>query len=214
MTKNDEIFKPVPDYEGIYEISNYGNLINVKRETVLKGHIDKDGYIITNISKNGKKRRVGFHQLVLWAFVGEQKKGIEVRHLNSIPNDNRLENLVYGTKSDNMKDAVKQGTLVFSRSKLTKEDVLRIAKDVRKNKEIAKEYNCCIATIHAIKTKRSFKEFSGEISYQCRETKTLSDDICKIIRDKNNKRSDIINKYGLTLGQVKRIRCGFNTIYC
>lgn len=49
----------------------------------------------------GNSRQV--HQLVIEAFIGPRPAGCEVLHLNHCPDDNRLENLRYGTRSENMK---------------------------------------------------------------------------------------------------------------
>ena len=50
------------------------------------------------------------HELVLLAFVGAKPPKHECRHLNGDPADNRLENLAWGTRSENIKDAVAHGT--------------------------------------------------------------------------------------------------------
>lgn len=51
------------------------------------------------------------HQLVLLAFIGPPPIGQEVRHLNGVASDNRLENLAYGTKKENVDDSRRHGTL-------------------------------------------------------------------------------------------------------
>ncbi|GAC81679.1 HNH endonuclease [Gordonia malaquae] len=50
------------------------------------------------------------HRLVMETFVGPCPSGMEVRHLNGEPADNRLENLAYGTRSENVLDSVAHGT--------------------------------------------------------------------------------------------------------
>jgi len=74
------------------------------------------------------------HQLVLETFVGLRPEGMECRHLDGDPTNNHLENLKWGTRSENQKDAVKHGTHVYcdnngeanGQSKLTASDVKRI----------------------------------------------------------------------------------------
>ena len=170
MTNNANIiYKDIPGYDGLYRVSNFGDVISCSRD-VFTGSGDKrriiklkekrlnpsnrKGYKVVNLRKDNKTLTIGVHQLVLWAFVGVQQKGIEVRHLNSNPSDDRLENLRYGTKSENMQDAVELGTLVFSRSKLSRKDVEEIAKAKGSLKEIALAFNCHPGTVQAIKTRK------------------------------------------------------------
>lgn len=228
INKTNIVYKDIPGYEGLYRVSNFGDVVSCsrimftgsgknRRSFVSKEKLlhpsDCKGYKVVNLRKDNKTRRFGVHQLVMWAFVGVQEKGIEVRHLNSNPSDNRLENLAYGTKSDNMQDAVKVGTLVFSRSKLSRQDVIDIAKDKRTLREIAEAFNCHIGTVQAIKTKKSFKDFSGKVYYKPRKKIKLDNELLQFIRDRNNKRSYVIEKTNLSLMQVKRIRKGFDYIY-
>ena len=51
--------------------------------------------------------RILVHQLVMRTFVGESPKGVEVLYNNGNPQDNRLENLCYGTRTDNILDVYK-----------------------------------------------------------------------------------------------------------
>jgi hypothetical protein len=60
----------------------------------------KSGHLSVAIGK-GNSRQV--HQLVLEAFVGPCPEGYEVLHLNHEPSDNRLVNLKYGTRSENVR---------------------------------------------------------------------------------------------------------------
>lgn len=57
----------------------------------------------------GKVRTYLSHVWILEAFVGPRPEGAVARHLNDNPGDNRLENLQWGSQSDNMQDAVING---------------------------------------------------------------------------------------------------------
>ena len=229
MTNNANIiYKDIPGYDGLYRVSNFGDVKSCSRD-VFTGSGDKrriiklkekrlnpsnrKGYKVVNLRKDNKTLTIGVHQLVLWAFVGVQQKGIEVRHLNSNPSDDRLENLRYGTKSENMQDAVELGTLVFSRSKLSRKDVEEIAKAKGSLKEIALAFNCHPGTVQAIKTRKSFKNFVKEINYTPRKKIELSSDALEKIRDKNIPRQEVAKIFNLSINQIKRIRKGNNTIY-
>ena len=184
-------------------------------EKILKLCDDGRGYLCTTAYFNGRHYRLYAHQCVLHAFVGKQEKGIEVRHLNSDSKDNRLENLCYGTKSENMKDAVKLGTLIFSRSKLTKNDVIAIGRDTRPIRTIAKNYGICEATVFSIKTGKSFKGWTKEIYYKPKQRRELSPQEMSIILDSSIPRKEIMHRIGITLAQVKSIRkTKKNVIFC
>jgi len=83
----------------------------------------------------GKPERFFVHQLVLLAFVGPCPEGEEVRHLNDVGNDNRLENLEYGTRKENLADAMRNGKLKLgedrARSRRTNEKIREIKRLLR-----------------------------------------------------------------------------------
>lgn len=78
-------------------------LTNTWRELKPKG--DPLGYKLIRTLK----RNWPVHSLVLIAFKGPRPEGMECRHLNGNPGDNRLENLAWGTHVENMADREKHG---------------------------------------------------------------------------------------------------------
>ena len=102
-----EIFKDIQGYEGLYQVSNLGNVKSLERyvnnkggkrfqkERILKPRKNKDGYYSVIISKEGKPKNFSVHVLVAMAFLGHVPNGhiIEVDHKNEIKADNRAENL-------------------------------------------------------------------------------------------------------------------------
>jgi hypothetical protein len=70
---------------------------------------DTRGYLRAGLTKANRKKHFRIHQLVLMAFVGPCPPNQEVRHLNGAKTDNRLENLQYGTKWENVQDILKHG---------------------------------------------------------------------------------------------------------
>ena len=117
-------WKSIPGYEGSYEVSNKGQVRSVDRvRRVGKGEgslrlyrsqprrlqADKAGYSRVTLKLSGAKRSHLVHHLVLEAFVGPKPVGMECRHLNGNPADNRLENLQWGTSSENSFDVVRHG---------------------------------------------------------------------------------------------------------
>lgn len=113
-----EYWKPIPDAEGSYEVSNLGKVRSIDRTSPegrrlkgkeLKGWFTKGGYRKVWICTNGKRLPRYVHRLVLEAFIGDCPKGMEACHNNGIANDNRLENLRWDTPSANNLDIVLHG---------------------------------------------------------------------------------------------------------
>ena len=101
-----------------YQIDEKGNIYsmiqraNQPKPTVprLLNVYDSAGYKAIRLVKNGKPHKRFIHRLLLETFVGAPKQGQHCRHLNGDKKDNRLKNLVWGTRSENMMDRVRHGT--------------------------------------------------------------------------------------------------------
>lgn len=96
--------------ENGYIISPAGKV--TRRGNVLTCSKRSDGYISVKLYKgNGTYTTQWIHRLVLESFVGPCPPGMECRHLNGNPSDNRLINLAWGTKEENAHDKVLHGTV-------------------------------------------------------------------------------------------------------
>lgn len=118
----NEEWLPIEGYEGLYSVSNKGRVRSEARvieyrnghkvsvPEKIKAHtLDGKGYPRVVLHKNNQQRHFTIHQLVARAFIGPQKPGTQVRHKNGDKLDFRLENLEYGTDSDNKYDSVAHG---------------------------------------------------------------------------------------------------------
>ncbi|MET9329469.1 NUMOD4 motif-containing HNH endonuclease [Tsukamurella sp. NPDC003166] len=109
-----EIWKPIPRFNGAYEVSNLGRLRSLRHGAprVMKLHT-KQGtlpYFAATIAIGGDHRPWLIHRLVLEAFVGDPTEaGMHGCHRNGDPQDNRPENLYWGTVSENIRDTVRHG---------------------------------------------------------------------------------------------------------
>lgn len=125
VTPAPERWLPVPDWEGLYEVSDLGRVRSLDRmvrthhdgRRLVEGRVLKPGRAsiyghLKVIFTNGGSERYSFqvHQLVMLAFVGPCPEGMEVRHLDSVPWNNVLTNLTYGTRLENARDRVLNGT--------------------------------------------------------------------------------------------------------
>lgn len=106
----DEEWRPIAGFPG-YEVSNYGRVMSYRgRVPLLRSLAKREGYPALALYADGKPRMRNVHQLVAVAFLGPPPPGQEVRHLDGDRANSRLENLRYGTRSENQKDAVQHGT--------------------------------------------------------------------------------------------------------
>lgn len=117
-----EQWQPVPDWPD-YEVSSVGRVKSLARswiksngvritlpEAILTCGLNHNGYVRVTLSdRSGQSRHVLVHVLMAQAFIGTRPEGEEVRHLNDVPDDNRLENLAYGTSTENKLDMVRNG---------------------------------------------------------------------------------------------------------
>lgn len=101
-----EIWKDIKDYEGIYQVSNYGRIKSLKRLIVtdkknyrvkekLIGSNNYDGYISVGLSKKGKTKHFKLHSLVAMAFLGHKPDGYNkvVNHKDLNKKNNHIDNL-------------------------------------------------------------------------------------------------------------------------
>jgi hypothetical protein len=117
-----EKWRALPGYEGIYEVSDQGNVKSLSRkiwhphrgelqlqERILRPANTRYGKRMVALRKDGKSRSFLVHRLVLEAFVGTAPEGTEACHTNDIGHDNRLENLRWDTRRENIFDQVRNG---------------------------------------------------------------------------------------------------------
>ena len=97
----NEIWKDIPEYEGLYQASNLGR-IRSKRIGVMNQHL-RGRYLGLNLNKNGKKKSYNTHRLIAITFLDNNLSGhkMVVDHIDNNPQNNRLENLQIITQREN-----------------------------------------------------------------------------------------------------------------
>lgn len=148
----EEVWYPIPDYEGLYELSNLLRIKSLEqkviasdgKEYVFKERIMKiyvptsNDYAAISLIKNGEYRRIKVHRLIAKQFVPNPENKEQINHKNGNKRDYRIENLEWVTKSENAIHAKKNGFLKFVSSKLVLDLCTGIYYDSIKEASIAK----------------------------------------------------------------------------
>lgn len=129
-----------------------------KNGQFLKPLLGAHDYLVVNLCKNKKLFRRLIHRLVLETFVGLCPSGMQCRHLNGNHQDNRLENLSWGTQLENAQDRINHGN---ANKKLTEQEVKEIWKlwcsGLFTQKEIGEIYGVCNQNISCIVNGKTWK---------------------------------------------------------
>ena len=171
-----EIWKDIEGYEGKYQVSNLGrvrSLLNIrgnKREIpkILKGYLDRYGYLLVRLYKNSKPKPLLVHRLVAKDFIPNPKNKSQVNHINGIKTDNRVRNLEWDTAKENTRHAFDNGLSprgeIRSTAKFTKKQVEQIRKEYipysrsHSYRALAKKYGVSKETIYLIIKYKTYKK--------------------------------------------------------
>lgn len=93
----------------VYSMAPRSNRGRPKQPVKISTYL-KHGYHAIDLSRDGKSYKKYVHRLILEVFRSKCPKGYQCRHLNGVRTDNRLENLKWGSRSENQMDRARHGT--------------------------------------------------------------------------------------------------------
>ena len=109
-----EIWKDIPGYEGLYQVSNLGNIKNINRcfndkkgrkyivkEIICKPSIDTSGYRQIVLTKNKNRKSHKVHRLVAMAFIPNPNSLPQINHKDENKQNNNVDNLEWCTQEYN-----------------------------------------------------------------------------------------------------------------
>lgn len=99
-----EEWRPIKDYEKSYLVSNYGNVISIKKGARMLPHLDYKGYLRVQLSSDGIKKNKKIHRLVAEAFIPNPLNLPEVDHIDTIRTNNIVTNLRWASGSSNTRN--------------------------------------------------------------------------------------------------------------
>jgi len=128
-----EIWQNIKDYEGLYQVSNLGNVKALARtvtnkngflqrypEKFLKFDVashNNSNYFRVTLCKEHKTKKYSVHRLVAVAFIPNTENKPDINHLDNDGTNNHVLNLEWVTHSENMIHAQRQNRLFNSQSK-------------------------------------------------------------------------------------------------
>ena len=92
-----------------YQADTFGNVWSMRNDKILKPNLEKYGYYRYKLSVAGNERCYLEHRLVALAFIPNPGNKPEINHLNGIKTDNRVENLEWCTRKENIRHALDTG---------------------------------------------------------------------------------------------------------
>lgn len=172
-----EQWRDVIGYEGIYQVSNLGQVRSLDRPgrgrwakgRVMRPSSERHGHLHVILCKEGARRTAKIHHLVLEAFRGPCPCGYEGAHRDSDPTNNCLGNLRWATHGDNESDKITHGTtnrgsrhgnLKFSEETVVSIRIRRARGE--RVRDLAREFGVHRHTIHNIVNQRTWTHIDGE----------------------------------------------------
>ena len=108
-----EVWRDIPEYEGLYQVSNYGNVKSLARnncnvclkDRILKYSKNHQGYKQVALFKKSKQKSFKIHKLVALAFIPNPNNYPCINHIDGNKQNNCVDNLEWCTYSHNNKEA-------------------------------------------------------------------------------------------------------------
>lgn len=133
MEKEKEVWVDIENYNGVYQISNIGNVRSLyynrrltTKYTLLKQRVNPDGYMCVGLTLNKKQKKQRVHRLVAMGFIDNPENKSEVNHKDGVKKNNTVGNLEWNTHRENMVHATING--LIDKEKQKKRSLLQVRK--------------------------------------------------------------------------------------
>lgn len=168
-----EVIMPISGFEGLFAISSFGRVLSYPKvqngwlHTDRKQIIDNRGYLRVSLGKDGIRATFKVHRIVAQHFIENPLNLAEVNHKDGDKFNNRVYNLEWATRKENMVHARDSGLLYKAEgskngfSILNEQQALAIWQSKLSTKELANEYNVSLHCIYDIKSGKSWKHVTS-----------------------------------------------------
>lgn len=126
-----EIWKDIPNYEGLYQASNLGRIKGLRRykqnhsklqiveEKIINQYVNKhNGYVYSMLYKDGTEKNCRVHKLIAQTFIPNPENKKTINHIDGNKMNNRVDNLEWATNKENIIHAIETGLASTDRNKI------------------------------------------------------------------------------------------------
>lgn len=221
----DQEFKWIPSYEGLYDINREGV---VRSYRIYKKPIITDcpQFIMNQVYNRGYKQ-VGLtdingikiwkrvHRLVALTFIANPENKEDVNHINSIKDDNRVENLEWATTSENVQHMYDMGHVRKSimgdnnhNKKIDSEMALKIFNSIGKHVDVAKQFRVPVSIVINVRTGKSWSHLTKAL-YVKSNKRCFSDKEVLDIFNSSLPQKELAKQFNTSQGCISNIKRGW-----
>ena len=167
-SRNKEIWKPIKNYEGLYEVSNLGRVKSCRRGKIMSQTKKPNGYLKINLVKDKVWKTMSVHRIVAECFVDNPSGKPFVNHIDFIRSNNNYNNLEWVTHEENVQYSAQNNRYGNTRlngesngrALFTNGEVKKIRMELNSNSvsEIAERYNVRYNVIREIKIGKTYAD--------------------------------------------------------
>lgn len=178
MINQNETWKDVEGFEGLYRVSDLGNVISCQKKVlsrerasgvntrtvksrILKPDVSATGYLRVTLATGGLNQRFLLHRVVAKMFIANPFNLRQVNHINGMKSDNRVVNLEWSNCSDNNKHAFATGLRTPNRGSVKySNETLGLIKSLVQDgmllKDVASKMSIPVSTISSLKRRQFY----------------------------------------------------------
>jgi hypothetical protein len=174
LNMENEIWKDIKGYEGLYQVSNNARVKSVARfngkmtvyEKIKKQSTGSSGYLFVMLYKENIGKNNSVHRLVAEAFIPNPDNKPQVNHIDGNKKNNQICNLEWCTRKENTQHAIRTGlNKLYNNRCLDDEDILSIVRAITYYKYDVKFISCLydvsFQTVYGILSGKQWKRVTG-----------------------------------------------------
>lgn len=112
-----ELWKDIPNFEGLYQASTKGNIRSLYTNKILKQEISKNGYCKVMLCKDKKRKLLSVHRLIAMTYLDNYSENLQANHIDGNKQNNDLNNLEMVTCQENIQHSFKNNLQVAKTGK-------------------------------------------------------------------------------------------------